>query len=79
MTSVHVPGDGYYGPPQARLNNVLVDFANSTYNAGFWAPSTIVVDTNQYIQVLLNFTETVALFCYMSFQDAAFACMNTRT
>jgi len=50
-SSEYVPIDGgYYGPSQARLNNVLVDFANNTYNAGIWT-SAIPQDTNQYIQV----------------------------
>jgi len=72
-SSEHLPGDGgNYGPSQARLNNTLVDFANNTYNAGAWAVQK-PPNTNQFIQVCLNFTETAALFCYLSFQDAAFA------
>jgi len=59
-SSEHLPGDGgNYGPSQARLNNTLVDFPNTTYNVGNWAPS-YPPDTNQYLQVCLNFTETAA-------------------
>jgi len=58
-SSEYVNGEGYFGPSQARLNNALVDFANNTYNAGIWA-SVLPPDTNQYLQVCLNFTETAA-------------------
>jgi len=52
-SSEHVYGDGGdYGPQQARLNNILVDFANNTYNAGHWAVAG-PPNPNQYIQVLL--------------------------